>query len=205
MAVKTENGVTTITPTGWKWLTMAVLSFFVPLIGMFIALYCLAMASGKFSRLVLTPDTLTAYSWGTTDSHKWASIDSFHDREIRIRQIPVGKKNAFYYRKDDTTLRLQTGRDRSARQSVPSIGMSSDDLMDMFEAYQRGHIPADNLQDAPRNAKPKHAPDLDDALIGQVAGAALKTAVKARKKKAIPNPNTPLVEEGFKFFGRRPS
>ena len=27
----------------------------------------------------------------------------------------------------------------------------------------------------------------------------------APKKKALPNPNTPLVEEGFKLFGRRPS
>ena len=172
---------------------------------MFIALYCLAMASGKFSRLTLTLENLTADNWGTTHTHNWSSIHRFHERVTRIRMIPVARKIVFSYRTDDTTLRLQTGRGRGGRQSVPSIGMSSDELINMFEAYQRGHVPADNLQNLPKEVKPMRTPALDEALIGQVAGAALKTAVKAPKRKAIPNPNTPLVQEGFKLFGRRPS
>ena len=208
MAVSTENGVTTLTPTAWKWFVGAALIFFlIPPFGLLISIVFILMGAGVLQRLPLTKEELIVRNWFSTKSYAWSEIDDFRVYKVRSGLITAANMVSFSHANKQGTMmgkaaKLLVG----GTHSVPAVGMKAKSLIHLMQAYKLGYVP----QDA--SAK---VPELQAAPVPVPAAVPKPRAVPAtprslpqsqQNKPAFggkPRSATPLVQDGGGLFGRR--
>lgn len=214
MAVSTQNGVTTLTPTAWKWFVGAAAAFlFFPGFGVFIAVVFVLMGTGVLQRLTLSKDGLKVRNWWSEKSYRWSEIGDFRTRTIKSGLINAANMVSFtHVDKDGTAMGKAAKFLAGGTHSVPAVGMPAKKLAMLMQAYKGGHVPADSAVDAPQapipvpvmarsteNAAPRAVP-----ATPRAARATVQTQPPA-KPAATPKraKSTPLVQDGGGLFGRR--
>ena len=78
MAIKTENGVTTLTPTAWKWFLGGTANIFmVPGFGLIIGGIFFLVGAGVLQRLELSKDGIKVRNWWSAKTYRWEEITDF--------------------------------------------------------------------------------------------------------------------------------
>lgn len=217
MAVKTENGVTTLTPTAWKWFAGAGASFlFVPGFGVLLALFFALMGAGVLQRLTLGHDGVTIRNGFSTKSYRWDDIGDFRTRKIKSGVITAANMVSFTHaKKEGTALGKAAKFLAGGTHSVPAVGMPAKRLALLMQAYKAGHVPANTVDLAPAptlvpipvkasshvSALPRTVP----ATTGRAQPKPPSKLQVARKSAPPRRKSTPLVQEGGGLFGRRRS
>ncbi len=217
MAVSTQNGVTTLTPTGWKWFVGAAgIFFFIPPFGMLIALVFVLTGAGVLQRLTLTKDGITIRNWFSEKSYAWSDIEDFRIHKVKSGLITAANMVSFtHVDKQGTMMGKAAKLLAGGTHSIPAVGMKPQKLIQIMMAYKTGHVPQDTPQ-AELPAAPV-APVLANHSPRQVPKAERPRAVaatpRAQKKQASKpasfggtrKASTPLVQDGGGLFGRRRS
>ncbi len=212
MAVKTENGVTTLTPTAWKWFAGAAASFFlVPGFGFILAVFFALTGAGVLQRLALTHEGITIRNWWSAKSYRWDDIGDLRTRKIKSGVITAANMVSFTHANKEGTAMGKAAKFLSGgTHSIPAVGMPAKRLALLMQAYKAGHVPADtaDLALAPVPVIPAKAAALQTALPRVAPATTSSSRAKPQPKpKAAPNRKkaTPLVQEGGGLFGRRRS
>jgi hypothetical protein len=212
MAVKTENGVTTLTPTAWKWFSSAAAAFlFFPGFGFFIAVFLALTGAGVLQRVALSADGLKVRNWWSEKSYRWDEIGDFRTRKIKSGLITAANMVSFTHaNKEGTTMGKAAKFLAGGTHSIPAVGMPAKRLALLMQAYKAGHIPADATVGAAESPLPVPVPVAARSqqkvgprtITATPSASRLKPQTKARTSPVRKNP-TPLVQDGGGLFGRR--
>lgn len=212
MAVKTENGVTTLTPTAWKWFAgAAALFLLVPGFGFFLAVFFVLTGTGVLQRVTLSPHGLKIRNWWSEKSYRWDEIGDFRTRKIKSGLITAANMVSFTHaNKEGTTMGKAAKFLAGGTHSIPAVGMPAKRLALLMQAYQSGHVPADSAVEALQSSAPlpipaeaTRAPDRRPRAVPATPRAARVNTPPARKAKFASKPATPLVQDGGGLFGRK--
>lgn len=232
MAVKSENGVTTLSPGSTRWWLGALCIFLIPGFGIFaiIGLIYLVINAGFFQRLRLTPNGLIHSNWSSTKHYAWADISDFRVQKIRTGILSSSSMVTFTHNMSDNSFVGKTARFLSGgTHSVPTFGMKPAQLVLLMQAYKSGHVPSDTVTQktnaisaalpvaasllAPAETKPVAAAPKRERQVEpkpkprRVEHRPTKTAQPAMAARVKPQPKrkagTPLVQDGGGLFGRR--
>lgn len=212
MAVKTENGVTTLTPTAWKWFAGAAASFLlVPGFGFILAVFFVLTGSGVLQRLSLSHDGLTVRNWWSEKSYKWDDIGDFRTRKIKSGVVTAANMVSFtHVNKEGTTMGKAAKYLAGGTHSVPAIGIPAQRLALLMQAYKAGHVPADTALEVAQPPVAFPAPTTRQSAKPAQPHAVPATPSASRlKPRPVHKPAlarkkaTPLVQDGGGLFGRR--
>lgn len=215
MAIKTENGVTTLTPTGWKWFVGAAVSFFlIPGIGMLIALFFVLTGAGVLQRVTLSKDGLEVRNWFSNKTHAWSDIGDFRVYKVKSGLITAANMVSFTHVDQQGTMMGKAAKLLAGgTHSIPALGMKPQKLIHLMQAYKMGYVPKDSELPVPSNPARDLAPAA--ALPAAPVRASRPRAVPTTPRKQTPRPkrqtnlgakrktSTPLVQDGGGLFGRR--
>lgn len=215
MAIKTENGVTTLTPTGWKWFVGAAVSFFlIPGFGMLIAIFFVLTGAGVLRRVTLSKDGLKARSLFSNKTHAWTEIGDFRVYKVKSGLITAANMVSFtHVDKQGTMMGKAAKLLAGGTHSIPSLGMKPQKLIQLMQAYKMGYVPKDSELPVPTTPARELAPAA--ALPVAPIRASRPRAVPATPRKQSPMPkrqtifgekrktSTTLVQDGGGLFGRR--
>jgi len=212
MAVKTENGVTTLTPTAWKWFAGAAAAFlFFAGFGFFIAVVFALMGTGVLQRVTLSKHGIKVRNWWSEKAYRWEDIGDFRTRKIKSGLITAANMVSFtHVDKEGTRMGKAAKFLAGGTHSIPAVGIPAKRLALLMQAYKSGHVPADSAIEAPAERVPAPLP----ASFGQakptgpraVAATprAARTATEPQRNRKPAQPKaTPLVQDGGGLFGRR--
>lgn len=217
MATNTVDGVTTLTPTAWKWLVGAAFTFFlIPPFGMLIALVFVLTGLGVLQRITLTPDGLKVRNWFSEKTYAWSDIDDFRVQKLKSGVITAANMVSFTHVNQQGTMigkaaKLLAG----GTHSIPAVGMKPQTLVRLMQAYKAGHVPANTPAAEPLNPQP--VPETPAPISRERPEQAGPRAVPAAPRTQISNAkpaakfggrkkgSTPLVQDGGGLFGRRRS
>lgn len=212
MAVKIENGVTTLTPTAWKWFAgAAALFFLVPGFGFILAVFFALTGAGVLQRLALTHEGITVRNWWSEKSYRWDDIGDFRTRKIKSGVITAANMVSFTHANKEGTAMGKAAKFLSGgTHSIPAVGMPAQRLALLMQAYKAGHVPADtvDLEQAPVPGFPAKAAARQTAVpqVAHATTSATRTKVQPKPKSTQARRKaTPLVQEGGGLFGRRRS
>lgn len=212
MAVKTENGVTTLTPTAWKWFAGAAAAFLlVPGFGFVLAVFFVLTGAGVLQRVELSAEGLKLRNWWSEKFYHWDDISDFRTRKIKSGLITAANMVSFtHVNKEGTTMGKAAKFLAGGTHSIPAVGMPAKRLALLMQAYQAGHIPADTPVDAAQSPMPVPIPVIKQsaqkARPSTVGATVTSTRLKPEPKhRAAParKKATPLVQDGGGLFGRR--
>lgn len=215
MAIVTENGVTTLTPTGWKWFTGAAFMFFlVPPFGTVIALIFILTGAGVLQRLTLSKDGIKIRNWFSEKTYAWSEIGDFRIHKVKSGVFTAANMVSFTHANNEGTMmgkaaKLLVG----GTHSIPAVGVKPQKLIQIMQAYQGGFVPAESDVATPApvtaapfppvtpktKAKPVERPRAIPATPRAQRNPVSKPANFGGKRKA----STPLVQDGGGLFGRR--
>ena len=212
MAVKTENGITTLTPTGWKWfLGGAAIIVMLPGFGLIIGGIFILVGAGILQRLVLSKDGIKIRNWFSSKEYRWEEITGFRIHKVKSGLITAANMVSFTHADKEGTMMGKAAKFLvGGTHSIPAVGMKPQKLIQLMQAYKLGYIPEDSLA--------SDTPPL--VLTPQPQGAAApRSQSKARPLAPSPRPArtskpaasfgakrkpaTPLVQDGGGLFGRR--
>ena len=207
MAVKTENGVTTLTPTAWKWYLGAACSFAVWLgvsdksepmfsvILLSVVAFFVVMGSGHLQKLILYPDRLELKSAFRSKSYRWDEMRDFRVNKIKSGLFTASTMIAFTHANQEGSLLAGAAKLLSGgTHSIPVIGMSAKQLATLMMAYQQGYVPADTVVETDDLSSPLPARQEQQPRAGRVASP----------PKAAPRAAT-ATHTRFAAFGRKPA
>jgi len=218
MAISTQNVVTTLRPTAWKWfLGAAVMFALVPPFGLIIAVVFILTGAGILQRISLSPEAITVRNWGSNKVYAWSDIDDFRVHKVKSGLITAANMVSFtHVSKQDSMIGKASKFLVGGTHSIPAIGMKAPKLVHLMQAYKQGFVPRDTPSEV--SSKAPVAPPM--IPVPMAAGAPPKTRPRAvpatpRAQPSRPKPkthlgsgrraSTPLVQEGGGLFGRRRS
>lgn len=218
MAIKTENGVTTLTPTAWKWfLGGTAIIFMVPGFGVIVGGIFFLVAAGVLQRLELSKDGIKIRNWFSAKAYRWDEITDFRVYKVRSGLITAANMLSFtHVNKEGTMMGKAAKLLAGGTHSIPAVGMKAQKLIQLMQAYKLGYVPEDSpaseatpplLTPQPQGSpaqkpKPKPAPP---RAIPATPRAQTKPSKPAASFGGKRKPSTPLVQEGGGLFGRRRS
>jgi hypothetical protein len=146
--IETKGDTTIIRPTPGKWFTGAAiflgLGVIVPsaaLVFLLIALGFGAMASGKMTRLELSPQGLKSVKMGQARTYRWDDVEDFKIVSIRTSLFSSTKMLAFTRKdKKDTFMGKASKFFGGGTESVPFPGISPAQLSASIAGYQTRHM-----------------------------------------------------------------
>ena len=211
MAVQSEGGITTLTPTAWKWFVgAAVLFFLIPPFGVLISLVFILTGAGVMQRLTLSPEGLKVRNWWSTKTYAWREIDDFRVHKVKSGLFTAANMVSFsHVDKQDTMMGKAAKLLVGGTHSIPAVGMKPQKLVRLMQAYKLGFAP----NTAQPLATPKPAATPAPATHTQPRPRAVPATPRAQakcastppKRAAKPRASKPLVQEGGGLFGRRRS
>jgi len=212
MAVKTKDGVTTLTPTAWKWFAGAAAAFLlVPGFGFILAVFFVLTGAGVLQRVELSPDGLKLRNWWSEKSYRWDDIGDFRTRKIKSGLITAANMVSFtHVNKEGTAMGKAAKFLAGGTHSIPAVGMPAKRLALLMQAYKAGHVPADTPVGAVQSPMPVPIPvpqqRARQGRVSTVGATPTSTKLKPQPKhRAAParTKATPLVQDGGGLFGRR--
>ncbi len=221
MSVRTIDGVTTLKPTAWKWFGGALAVFFlVPGFGWMLAGVFALMGMGNLQNLKLSPQGLRVRNWWSTKEYAWAEISDFRVYKVRSGLVTAANMISFTQAQKDGSMmgsaaKLLVG----GTDTVPAVGMKADKLVQLMEAYKRGFVPSDTVEEEAKLSPalpmftPPQASEPERAIRETAHPRAVPATPRMQNRKASSQPklggtrkpSSPLVQEGGGLFGRRRS
>lgn len=213
MAVSTQNGVTTLTPTAWKWfLGAAVIFFLIPPFSALVSLVFILMGAGVLQRLTLTPGGLTVRNWFSTKTYAWSEVEDFRIYKVKSGLFTAASMVSFsHVDKRDTVMGKAAKLLVGGTHSIPAVGMKAKTLIHLMQAYKMGHVPSDTAiapaETATETAAPVPPPVQAKTQRPRAVPATPRAHAQRSNQKASfgtkPKAATPLVQDGGGLFGRR--
>lgn len=216
MAVKTENGVTTLTPTGWKWFLGGVaIIYMVPGFGLIVGGIFFLVGAGVLQRLELSKDGIKIRNWWSANTYRWEEITDFRVYKVRSGLITAANMVSFtHVNKEGSMMGKAAKLLAGGTHSIPAVGMKAPKLVQLMQAYKLGYVPEDSpaSDKAPplptpqpqgaqsRPSKPQDAPPRAVPATPRTQGISSKPATNSSKRRKS---STPLVQDGGGLFGRR--
>ncbi|MEL6692372.1 MAG: hypothetical protein AAFQ12_04980 [Pseudomonadota bacterium] len=216
MAVKTENGITTLTPTAWKWILGGVaIIFMLPGFGLIVGGIFFLVAAGILQRLELSKDGIKIRNWWSAKTYRWEEITDFRVYKVKSGLITAANMVSFtHVNKEGTMLGKAAKFLAGGTHSIPAVGMKAPKLIQLMQAYKLGYVP----EDSP--ASDMAPPLLTPQPQGSPAQRSKPSAPRPRVVPATPRAHnmpskpaasfgnkrkssTPLVQDGGGLFGRR--
>ena len=224
MAVQTMNGVTVLTPTPWKWWTLAAAGLFVMPLGFALMIFGGLMATGKLQRVIMTRDLLRVESMWSKREYRWNEVDDFRVKKMKSGFITAATLVAFTEQaKVGTRIGKAAKFLSGSTDSVPALGVTAQEMLALINVYKAGHVPANTQFAMPAAPRPiiqepiiaqqpaheQYARQSERAQPRSQPVEKLRLASKSKlqaKPKVKPNraKQAPMVQEGFHLFGRRP-
>lgn len=228
MAVRTVNGVTILTPTAWKWWAIGATGLLVMPFGLLLLFFGGMMASGKGQSVMLTKDGVHVQNWWKTRKYRWDQIDDFRVKKIKSGLFTAATMISITdHGSANTAMGKFTKFVSGGTDSIPVIGASAQEMLALMYGYKAGRAPIDTMEGVPRvppapapvpaSASPTVArPEPVRGRRTQPSAPArsrperqpvmtVKTQPQAKPKLGGRNAKqTPMVEDGFRLFGRRP-
>ncbi len=217
MAVKTENGVTTLTPTAWKWFLGGVATIFMlPGFGLLVGGTFFLVAAGVLQRLELSKEGIKSRNWLSNKVYRWEDITDFRVHRVKSGLITAANMVSFtHVNKEGTMMGKAAKLLVGGTHSIPAVGMKATKLIQLMQAYKLGYVPEDSR--ASEMAPPLLTPQPQGALSGRpkpqqpAAPRAVPATPRAQGMSSKPAANfgnrrkasTPLVQDGGGLFGRR--
>ena len=211
MAIVTENGVTTLTPTGWKWFTgAAVLFFLVPPFGAVIALVFILTGAGVLQRLTLSKDGIKIRNWFSEKTYAWNEIGDFRIQKVKSSVFTAANMVSFTHANKEGTMmgkaaKLLVG----GTHSIPAVGVKPQKLIQIMQAYQGGFVPQESAAPAPVQAAAAPIPPVAAKSVTRPRAVLATPRAQTNTVSKPPNfggkrkASTPLVQDGSGLFGRR--
>ncbi len=216
MAIKTENGVTTLTPTAWKWILGGVaIIFMLPGFGLLIGGIFFLVGAGVLQRLELSRDGIKTRNWFSNKMYRWEDITDFRVHRIKSGLITAANMVSFtHVNKEGTMMGKAAKLLAGGTHSIPAVGMKAPKLIQLMQAYKLGYVPEDSPaselapplltpqpQGAPaQRSRPKAQPPRAVPATPRAQAKPAKPATSFGNKRKS---STPLVQDGGGFFGRR--
>ena len=221
MSVSTKDGVTTLKPTAWKWFAGALAVFFlVPGFGWIVAGVFAFMGMGNLQNLKLSPQGLRVRNWWSTKEYAWTDIGDFRVYKVRSGLVTAANMVSFTQAQKDGSMMGSAAKFLvGGTDTVPAVGMKADKLVQLMEAYKRGFVPSDTVEEEvnlpptlPVITPPK-AVNPEPVKREKARPRAIPATPRAQNRSASKQPNLggsrktsgPLVQEGGGLFGRRRS
>lgn len=216
MAIKTENGVTTLTPTAWKWFVGgAAIIFMVPGFGLIVGGIFFLVGAGVLQRLVLSKDGIKVRNWWSARTYRWEEITDFRVYKVKSGLITAASMVSFtHVNKEGTMMGKAAKFLAGGTHSIPAVGMKAQKLIQLMQAYKLGYVPEDSP--ASEAAPPLLTPQPQGVPTQRPAPKApppraIPATPRAQTKPSKPaanfgnkrKPSTPLVQDGGGLFGRR--
>lgn len=205
MAITSENGITHLTPTRWKWFVGAGVSFFfIPGFGLLLAVFFVLMGAGILQRLTLAPHGLTVRNWLSTRTYAWKDIDDFRVHKVQSGLFTAANMVSFTQAgKSDTMMGKAAKFMIGGTHSVPALSLPPQKLIRIMQAYKQGFVPASaEVVDTPAQP-PVPAPATPPRAVPATPRAAKLAQSKPVQSKPVSQTRTPLVQDGGGLFGRR--
>jgi hypothetical protein len=212
MAVKTENGITTLTPTGWKWfLGGAAIIVMLPGFGLIIGGIFILVGAGILQRIVLSKDGIKIRNWFSAKEYRWDEITDFRIHKVKSGLITAANMVSFTHANKEGTMMGKAAKFLvGGTHSIPAVGMKPQKLIQLMQAYKLGYVPEDSpASDTPPlaltpqpqgSAAPRSQPKARSQAPSPAPARASKPAASFGAKR---KPATPLVQDGGGLFGRR--
>lgn len=219
MAVSTLKGVTTLTPTGWKWFASAAfVSLVWPGLGMLVGFFLVLMGAGVLQRVALSKEGVKVRNWWSTKAYAWRDIDDFRVYKVRSGLINAASMVSFtHVNKQGTAMGKAAKFLTGGTHSIPAVGMPAKKLAQLMQAYKLGFVPEDAVEPELKPAPP--VPAIPAQRAAQPAPKpqvkprprAVPATPRAQKKRAEKQLNLggsrkgsgSLVQDGGGLFGRR--
>ena len=146
MAIKTENGVTTLTPTAWKWfLGGTAIIFMVPGFGLIIGGIFFLVGAGVLQRLELSKDGIKVRNWWSAKTYRWEEITDFRVYKVKSGLITAANMVSFtHVNKEGTMMGKAAKFLAGGTHSIPAVGMKAQKLIQLMQAYKLGYVPEDS-------------------------------------------------------------
>ena len=142
MVVTTDEGVTTITPTAWKWFLGAFVSLWFFPLGLLPAIFCLLTGLGVAQWIRLTFDGIEYRNLWQLKSFRWDEIDHF--RATKLKPGPFGGVDTvtFTHLKQKDTLYGKASKFLAGgTHSITAYGVSGPKLASLMTAYKAMNVP----------------------------------------------------------------
>ena len=217
MAIKTEGGVTVLTPTAWKWYVAAAFTFFLfPPFSLAIALFFILTGAGVTQRLTLSRDGIKIRNMFSDKSYRWDEMEDFRIYKVKSGLFTAANMVSFTHSNQQGTMMGKAAKLLAGgTHSIPAVGMKPQKLIQIMMAYKTGHVPQDTpqaeLPAAPvapvlANQSPRQAPKAErPRAVAATPRAQKKQAPKPANFGGTRKASTPLVQDGGGLFGRRRS
>ncbi|MCR9269492.1 MAG: PH domain-containing protein [Hyphomonadaceae bacterium] len=210
MAVNSQDGVTTLTPTAWKWFTGAAFIFFlIPPFGILIAVVFILTGAGVLQRLTLSPDGLSVRNWWSTKTYAWSEIGDFRVHTVKSGLFTAANMVSFTQTgKDDSVMGKASKFLVGGTDTVPAVGMKAGKLVLLMQAYKQGFAPQSAsfpvAKSSPVSALPvKPATPKRPRAVPATPRAQRMRHTAKPKLGSKSSSSTPLVQDGGSLFGRR--
>lgn len=188
MSVVTRSGITTVTPTAWKWfagaaalvgIALATRMFNLPV---FLAALLLAgIGAGAVFTITLDRDGLAYRNFWKFSRFGWADISGFKVNTMRYGLFPVLKQIAFTEARSAGSIHGKLAKlVAGGTHTVPVYGIDADRLIRLMLDYQQGRVPADTPMPEPGMVQ---APQAKAPVVRPQQGA---QAVTARRPPPAP-------------------
>lgn len=136
-----ENDTIVLTPIRWKWVLGAVVCLFVPVIGIFLSVFCLVAGFGGGRSLTLRHDGFELRNWGATKAYNWDEVGQFKARTVRYFFVALWSSIVFTPIAKDGKLMTQASKLLSGgSDKIPAIGMNARELADLMNQYQAAYV-----------------------------------------------------------------
>ncbi|MEL7481139.1 MAG: hypothetical protein AAGJ29_06235 [Pseudomonadota bacterium] len=206
MAIKTEAGVTTLSPTSWKWYTGAALILLVAfyaggepmfvLMALFAAGVFLLTGAGLMQEIRLAPDGLHTKSWANRKHYRWDEIGEIRTTKIKSGFMTAANMVSFTHANQEGTMLGKAAKVLAGgTHSIPTVGTSAKQLAALMMAYKMGEIPEDTVAVSPVTSKPA-SPHSPVAATPTTRRPASKVAVAPRASFGQKSSGGALVQDG---------
>ena len=216
MPVKTENGVTTLTPTAWKWFLGGVaIIFILPGLGLLVGGVFFLVGAGILQRLELSKEGIKVRNWFSNKIYRWDDISDFRIHRVKSGLITAANMVSFTHVDKEGTMMGKTAKLLvGGTHSIPAVGMKAPKLIQLMQAYKLGYVPEDSpasdtapplLTPQPQGvpaqrSRSQNPPPRAVPATPRAEGLSPKPAASFGKKRKV---STPLVQDGGGLFGRR--
>jgi hypothetical protein len=216
MAIKTENGVTTLTPNAWKWFLGGVaIILMLPGLGLIVGGVFFLVGAGVLQRLVLSKDGIKVRNWFSAKTYRWEEITDFRVHKVKSGLITAANMVSFtHVDKEGTMMGKAAKLLVGGTHSIPAVGMKAQKLIQLMQAYKLGYVPEDSpaSEVAPPllTPQPQGVPS-QPSRQKTPPPRAIPATPRAQSRPAKPaasfgnkrKSSTPLVQDGGGLFGRR--
>lgn len=136
-----ESDTIVLTPTRWKWVLGGVVCLIVPVIGVFLFVFCLVAGFGGGRSLTLRRDGFELRNWGASKAYDWDEVSQFEARTAHYFFVALWSSVVFTPIAKKGKLIMQASKLISGgSDKIPAIGMNARELAGLMNQYRAAYV-----------------------------------------------------------------